>query len=110
MKTLRHLCTRRRLNLDSLTTLYGEDTPQSSLSTESSPTNSIEMESFNTVTNSEKSLSNTNLKRRHKKAVMCSIHQPTSDIYELFTHIILMDAGRVVYQGTTEEAKDFFTR
>uniref|UniRef100_A0A1A9VCA6 ABC transporter domain-containing protein n=1 Tax=Glossina austeni TaxID=7395 RepID=A0A1A9VCA6_GLOAU len=110
VKTLRHLCTRRRLNLDSLTTLYGEDTPQSSLSTESSPTSSIEMESFNTVTNSDKSLSNTNLKRRHKKAVMCSIHQPTSDIYELFTHIILMDAGRVVYQGTTEEAKDFFIR
>uniref|UniRef100_A0A1A9X4G9 ABC transporter domain-containing protein n=1 Tax=Glossina brevipalpis TaxID=37001 RepID=A0A1A9X4G9_9MUSC len=109
VKTLRHLCTRHRLNLENLTALYGEDN-QSSLSIESSPTSSIEMESLNTLTSSEKNVSDNNLKGHHKKAIMCCIHQPTSDIYELFTHIILMDAGRVVYQGRTEEAKDFFTR
>lgn len=45
-----------------------------------------------------------------KKAVICSIHQPTSDIFELFTHVVLMDAGRIIYQGSTADAMLFFTR
>lgn len=45
-----------------------------------------------------------------KKAVICSIHQPTSDIFELFTHVVLMDAGRIIYQGSSADAMLFFTR
>lgn len=45
-----------------------------------------------------------------KKAIVCSIHQPTSDIFELFTHIVLMDAGRIIYQGSSADAMLFFTR
>lgn len=45
-----------------------------------------------------------------KKAIICSIHQPTSDIFELFTHVILMDAGRIIYQGSSADAMQFFTR
>lgn len=44
------------------------------------------------------------------KAVLCSIHQPTSDIFASFSHIILMCAGRCVYQGTTEQALIHFSR
>lgn len=44
------------------------------------------------------------------KAVICSIHQPTSDIFQCFSEIILMHAGRCIFQGNTEDAFDFFSR
>lgn len=44
------------------------------------------------------------------KAIVCSIHQPSSDIFQCFTHIILMNEGRIVYQGSTEEANIFFSK
>lgn len=45
-----------------------------------------------------------------RKAVLCSIHQPTSEIFASFSHIILMCAGRCVFQGTTEQALIHFSR
>ncbi|KAI8129006.1 Protein brown [Lucilia cuprina] len=112
VKTLRHLCTRHRVMAPSLTALYGEDSyssPSDSSSSHSSPHSSIEMETFDSDLPSLKALNNSP-NGRYKKAIICSIHQPTSDIFELFTHIILMDAGRIIYQGRTEEAFEFFTR
>lgn len=44
------------------------------------------------------------------KAVICSIHQPTSDIFQCFSHITLMHAGRCFFQGKTEDAFNFFGR
>ncbi|XP_023302901.2 protein brown [Lucilia cuprina] len=112
VKTLRHLCTRHRVMAPSLTALYGEDSyssPSDSSSSHSSPHSSIEMETFDSDLPSLKALNNSP-NGRYKKAIICSIHQPTSDIFELFTHIILMDAGRIIYQGRTEEAFEFFSR
>ncbi|XP_005179101.1 protein brown isoform X1 [Musca domestica] len=108
IKTLRHLCTRHRILNKSLTSLYGEDS-YSSPSGESSPGSSIEMEILDSDLPSLKALNNSP-NGRYKKAIICSIHQPTSDIFELFTHIVLMDAGRLVYQGRTEDAVEFFTK
>lgn len=48
------------------------------------------------------------ISRQYRKAVMVSIHQPTSQIYKLFTHLILMHQGRIVYAGSVEETKEFF--
>lgn len=45
-----------------------------------------------------------------RKAIMCSIHQPTSDIFRCFSHIILMHAGHSIFQGSVEETADFFSR
>ena len=92
----------------SLCALYGDDS-YSSPSEESSPHSSIEMENLNSDLPSLKALNNSP-NGRYKKGIICSIHQPTSDIFELFTHIILMDAGRIIYQGRTEQAVEFFTR
>lgn len=50
------------------------------------------------------------LDKMSPKAVICSIHQPTSDIFQCFSEIILMHAGRCVFQGKTEDAFDFFSR
>lgn len=44
------------------------------------------------------------------KAILCSIHQPTSEIFQRFSHIILMYAGRAVFQGTGDEAIAYFSR
>ncbi|EDW09473.1 protein brown [Drosophila mojavensis] len=117
IKTLRHLCTRRRIAKHSLTQVYGEDS-FSTPSEESTSSNSIEMEivdkSHESLLQAMKELPtlgvlNNSPNGTHKKAAICSIHQPTSDIFELFTHIILMDGGRIIYQGRTEKAAKFFT-
>ncbi|KAJ6640947.1 Protein brown, partial [Pseudolycoriella hygida] len=44
------------------------------------------------------------------KAVICSIHQPTSEVFECFSHVILMQSGRICFQGTVDEARSFFQR
>jgi ABC-type multidrug transport system ATPase subunit len=38
-----------------------------------------------------------------------TIHQPRTDILELFDKIILLSAGRTLFYGTLGEALDFFT-
>lgn len=43
------------------------------------------------------------------RIILFSIHQPTSDIFHLFTNIILMNAGRIVFHGTVQEAQKLFT-
>uniref|UniRef100_A0A8D7ZXK3 Protein brown n=1 Tax=Culex pipiens TaxID=7175 RepID=A0A8D7ZXK3_CULPI len=43
-----------------------------------------------------------------RKAVICTIHHPTSDIFECFSDIILLNRGRTYYQGPTVEATSFF--
>lgn len=44
------------------------------------------------------------------KGVVCSIHQPSSEIFHNFTHIILMNSGRIVYQGSVHAATIFFSK
>lgn len=44
------------------------------------------------------------------KAIMCSIHHPTAELFEMFTHVILMYAGSISFQGTLDEAQQFFLR
>lgn len=40
----------------------------------------------------------------HSKLVICSIHQPTSEVFECFTHVILLRSGSVVFQGGIQQA------
>ena len=42
------------------------------------------------------------------RIILFSIHQPTSDIFHLFTNIILMSAGRIIFHGTVQEAQTLF--
>lgn len=45
----------------------------------------------------------------HKnKLVVCSIHQPSSEVFACFSHVILMQEGRIAFQGTVVEAEEFF--
>lgn len=74
------------------------------LSTSANLVDSLEMEIVTNGSNSPLVDKFTN------KAIICSIHQPTSDVFECFTHIIIVSGGRIAFQGTVDEASALFSR
>jgi ABC-type multidrug transport system ATPase subunit len=44
------------------------------------------------------------------KTVVCTIHQPSSEVYSMFDKILLMAEGRVAFLGSPEQANDFFAQ
>ena len=44
------------------------------------------------------------------KTIVCTIHQPSSEIYNLFGSLILLTEGRIAYMGTTKRVLSFFER
>lgn len=42
------------------------------------------------------------------KIVVCVIHQPSSDTFNLFTHLCLLAKGRMAYLGELSKAVDYF--
>ncbi|XP_055607037.1 protein brown [Uranotaenia lowii] len=51
-----------------------------------------------------------NLATNGRKAVICTIHHPASDIFQCFTDIVLVRSGRMYFQGPTNEAEQFFSK
>ncbi|XP_055374188.1 protein brown [Condylostylus longicornis] len=49
-------------------------------------------------------------RKQYAKGIICSIHQPTSEVFELFTHIVLISNGQILYQGSTDDAYIFFSK
>ena len=41
------------------------------------------------------------------KGIMCTVHQPSSQVFETFDKLILMAQGRLAYLGPTKDAKAF---
>lgn len=41
-------------------------------------------------------------------SVLFTIHQPSSEIFNSFDHLILLNKGRVMYQGSVNEVPDYF--
>ena len=46
--------------------------------------------------------------RRYNKTIIFTIHQPNSDIFELFDRIMLMVEGRFIYQGLQKNIMAYF--
>lgn len=42
--------------------------------------------------------------------VVCTIHQPQSKIFNMFENLLLLKAGRIIYQGSTAGALTFYER
>ena len=38
------------------------------------------------------------------KGIMCTVHQPSSQVFEIFDKLILMAQGRLAYLGPTRDA------
>lgn len=43
-------------------------------------------------------------------AVLCTIHQPSSEVFFLFDLLIFMNRGKILYQGPTSEVVSHFSR
>jgi ABC-type multidrug transport system ATPase subunit len=44
------------------------------------------------------------------KTIICTIHQPSSELYELFDKLCLLAEGRLAYIGNLFNVNDFFKR
>lgn len=44
------------------------------------------------------------------RTIICTIHQPSSEVYEMFDNLLLMAEGRVAYMGEANKALEFFER
>ena len=44
------------------------------------------------------------------KTIICTIHQPSSEIFERFDNLFLMSEGRLAYAGDINNAHNFFSR
>jgi len=42
--------------------------------------------------------------------VLCTIHQPSSETFELFDRLLLLAMGKVVYYGNIDKAMNFFDK
>ncbi|XP_043713702.1 ABC transporter G family member 1-like [Telopea speciosissima] len=49
-----------------------------------------------------------NLSKQDGKTVIASIHQPSSEVFELFHNLCLLSSGRTIYFGATSAANEFF--
>lgn len=50
------------------------------------------------------------LSKTQKKTIFMTIHQPNSEIFELFDRLTLLVDGRIIYQGDREKATGYFGR
>ncbi|KAJ6822566.1 putative ABC transporter G family member 11 [Iris pallida] len=66
------------------------------------PTSGLDSASAFFVTQTLRSLS------RDGRTVIASIHQPSSEVFELFDRLFLLSGGKTVYFGQTSEAYEFF--
>jgi len=44
------------------------------------------------------------------KTVICTIHQPSSEVFAMFDKVLLMAEGRIAFLGSTHDACDFFSK
>ncbi|KAE9450005.1 hypothetical protein C3L33_18090, partial [Rhododendron williamsianum] len=49
------------------------------------------------------------LAKQEKRTVVASIHQPSSEVFELFHNLCLLSSGQTVYFGSTSAANEFFS-
>lgn len=49
-----------------------------------------------------------NLAKRQHRTVVFTIHQPRSNIFQLFDKLLLLAKGKVIYFGSTSHLYDYF--
>lgn len=66
------------------------------------PTSGLDTNLAHTVVKSLKNIS------QKGTIILCTIHQPSSKVFDLFDKIILMQEGKILYFGEKEQAKLYF--
>ncbi|KAL2915623.1 hypothetical protein HK105_204808 [Polyrhizophydium stewartii] len=67
------------------------------------PTSGLDSVSSAHLVKSLRDLANDN-----NSTILATIHQPATDTFNLFTHVLLLGQGRTVFFGAREEAVEFF--
>jgi ABC-type multidrug transport system ATPase subunit len=44
------------------------------------------------------------------KSIICTVHQPSSQVFEIFDKLLLIAEGKLAYLGPTRASQEFFTR
>lgn len=44
------------------------------------------------------------------KTIICTIHQPSSEVFAVFQQLILLTDGRIAFNGATDQAIEFFEK
>lgn len=74
------------------------------------PTNQIQQQmSYESTTSTDLVQIATNGSNANK-LIVCSIHQPTSEVFHCFSHVILMHKGRIAYSGSASAALVHFAK
>jgi ATP-binding cassette, subfamily G (WHITE), eye pigment precursor transporter len=68
------------------------------------PTSGLDSFMSLSIVESMKSLAN------NGRTIICTIHQPSSELFHMFDHLYLMSEGRLAYQGDLNKALDFFSQ
>lgn len=69
------------------------------------PTSGLDSQTSHTIISYLKKLA-----LQDNKIVLFTIHQPSSNIFDLFTRLLVMNKGRMVYQGEPLGVKDHFNK
>jgi ABC-type multidrug transport system ATPase subunit len=49
-----------------------------------------------------------NLAKKNDKTIICTIHQPSSDVWKCLDKVLLLSLGRTIYMGPATDALGFF--
>ena len=47
---------------------------------------------------------------RNGKTIICTIHQPSSEVFAMFDRIMVMANGQVAFSGSRDDALTFFSK
>ena len=47
---------------------------------------------------------------RKGRTIICTIHQPSSDVFNMFDQLLLMADGRIAYMGELTKAVEYFNK
>jgi ABC-type multidrug transport system ATPase subunit len=47
---------------------------------------------------------------RQGRTILCTIHQPSSELFDMFRQFILMADGRIAFIGNAKSALEFFRK
>jgi ABC-type multidrug transport system ATPase subunit len=47
---------------------------------------------------------------RDGRTIVCTIHQPSSEVFSMFNELILLADGRIAFMGNTKLALEFFSK
>lgn len=50
------------------------------------------------------------LSEQKNKTIVCSVHQPSEQLFSLFHQVILLYNGQIAFSGTPNDGLEFFKR